>query len=48
MATRKGIHKDKGGYVVENSSGHKFSKKPQSKAKAAAQLRAIQANRKKG
>lgn len=43
--TRPGIHKSGGGKeVVENQNGHKFSKHPQTKAKAHAQLRAIEAH----
>jgi hypothetical protein len=40
--TRPGIHEVKGGNVVENDKGHKFSKNPQSHEEAMAQLRAIQ------
>lgn len=41
---RPGIHKEKGGNVVENDKGHKFSKNPQSKEEAYAQLKAIESN----
>ncbi len=39
------IRKSGKGYKVISESGHAFSKKPQTKAKAAAQLRAIEANK---
>ncbi len=35
----------KGKYKVMSPSGHAFSKKPQSKSKAKAQLRAIEASK---
>lgn len=42
---RPGIHKaGNGKAVVENQNGHKFSKHPQSPAKAKAQLAAIEAH----
>jgi hypothetical protein len=43
------VKKVKGGYKVvsEDGSGRTFSKKPQSKAQAEAQLRAIEANKHK-
>jgi hypothetical protein len=36
------VYKVKGGFKVKSKSGHAFSKKPLSKAKAQAQLRAIE------
>lgn len=39
------VRKVKGGYKVKSKTGHAFSKKPQSKAKAQAQLRAIEAHK---
>lgn len=39
------VKKVKGGYAVVSPEGHRFSKKPQSKSKAQAQLRAIEANK---
>ena len=41
---RPGIHKMGKGEVVTNSSGHRFSKKPQTPLIAHAQLRAIEAH----
>jgi hypothetical protein len=39
------VKKVSGGYKVKSPSGHAFSKKPMSKRKAQAQLRAIEANK---
>ena len=39
------VKKVKGGFKVVSPAGKAFSKKPQTKAKAKAQLRAIQANK---
>ncbi len=39
------VKKISGGYKVVSERGKAFSKKPQTKAKAQAQLRAIEANR---
>ena len=41
------LRKVKGGYKVVSKGGHAFSRKPQSKAKASAQLRAIEANKRR-
>lgn len=41
------VRKVKGGYAVVSKSGHRFSKHPLTKAKAQAQLRAIEANKHK-
>lgn len=42
------VKKSGKGYKVVSPSGHAFSKKPQTKAKAQAQLRAIEANKHRG
>jgi len=39
------VQKVKGGYKVKAPNGHAFSKHPQSKEKAEAQLRAIEAHK---
>lgn len=42
---KRAIRKVKGGFKVVSPSGHAFSKKPQTKAEADAQLRAIEASK---
>jgi hypothetical protein len=39
------VKKVQGGYKVVDGKGHAFSKKPQTKAKAQAQLRAIEVSK---